>query len=352
VSRTTTDRTSTVSSPSTTTRPASTGSSQVTTGTTSGRSGGATPRGTTGSTVTNGSKPNSSSGTSAGTVTRRSDSGSHVGTSSSNIDRNSNRPAPDISGHNQTGKPNNGGKPGGRPNGKPDGNGKPNGKPDGNGKPNGKPDGNGRPGHGGGHGHGGGNHGYGGSHNNHFDYTGHHYHNEFSWNHTHHNWSRPLPPPARPYRPAPLVWYRPVIPTGWYPYASAPIIDRILGLNFGTLFDISLDYLYYNGYEIDGYADNIIYLRNVRLLNYLWDDVMLCYDSYNQLVNAQFVFQTSYYDRYRYERIYRSLCRVYGNPFTNDHGALSWYGGKNTGWVTLAMHDNLGHYYTTLSIGY
>ena len=79
---------------------------------------------------------------------------------------------------------------------------------------------------------------------------------------------------------------------------------------------------------------------------------MLCYDSYNQLVNAQFVFQTSYYDRYRYERIYRSLCRVYGYPFTNDHGALSWYGGKNTGWVTLAMHDNLGHYYTTLSIGY
>ena len=39
-------------------------------------------------------------------------------------------------------------------------------------------------------------------------------------------------------------------------------------------------------------------------------------------------------------------------PFTNDHGTLSWYGGNNTGWVTLSMNENLGHCYTTLSIGY
>ena len=90
----------------------------------------------------------------------------------------------------------------------------------------------------------------------------------------------------------------------------------------------------------------------MRLLNLYWEDVMLCYDNYDRLVNAQFIFQTSYYDRNRYNRVYNSLCRIYGSPFTNNDGSLSWYGGNSTGWVTLAMHDNLGHCYTTLSIGY
>ena len=149
-----------------------------------------------------------------------------------------------------------------------------------------------------------------------------------------------------------MIWYRPVIPAGWYPYAGAPVIDRILGITFGTLFNTSLDYLYYNGYEIDGYADHIIYLRDVSLLNYIWDDVMLCYDDYDRLVNAQFVFRSSYYDNYRYRRIYNNLCRVYGTPITSDSRGISWYGGNSTGWVTLSTHDNLGNYYTTISIGY
>ena len=239
------------------------------------------------------------------------------------------------------GKPgdNNGGKPGDKPNG---------GKPDD--KPNG---GNGGHGHGGngGHGHGG-HQGFG--NNNHFDYTGHHYHHDFHNYYTHHlwSWSRPLPPPARPYRPAPFVWYRPLIPTGWYPYAGAPVIDRILGITFGTLYDASLDYLYYNGFEIDGYADHIIYLRDVSLFNLLWEDVMLSYDSYDRLVNAQFIYHSTYNDRRRYDRVYRNLCRVYGTPFSGNNNELCWYGGKNTGWVTLSMHNNLGHYYTTISIGY
>ena len=136
------------------------------------------------------------------------------------------------------------------------------------------------------------------------------------------------------------------------PYAGAPVIDRILGITFGTFFDISLDYLYYNGYEIDGYADNIIYLRNVPLLNLIWDDVMLCYDSAGRLVNAQFIFQTSRSNHYRYNRVYNSLCRVYGSPVISNIEGISWYGGNATGWVTLTTHNNLGHYYTTLSIGY
>jgi hypothetical protein len=205
------------------------------------------------------------------------------------------------------------------------------------------------------HGHNGSNHhdnghrGY--SPNHHYDYSNHHYRDQFSWNHSHHNWSRPLPPPARVHRPAPVVWHRPVIPVGWRPYASAPVIDRILGLMFGTFYEASLDHLYYNGYFIDGYADGIIYLRDVSMMDLYWPDVMLNYE-YNKLVNAQFVYHSSYYDRARFDRVYRSLCRVYGPPVFQDGMTISWYGGNNTGWVTLTMSDNYGEYYTTMSIGY
>ena len=333
---------------STVARPSSNSNSQVTRPTTSSSSSsgsrpgtGATTRGNSNSGSIKGGNDNMSGNSS--TVIRHSDN-SNVNvtrdnssaldrtstSSSSRIDKTGNKPNGGI-------KPDNGGKPNGG--GKPDNGGKPNGG--------GKPDGNGN-GHGG-NGHGG-NHGY--DHNNHFDYSGHHYGNDFHRNYHNHSWSwsRPLPPPARPYRPAPIVWYRPVIPTGWYPYASAPIIDRILGITFGTLFDISLDYLYYNGYEIDGYADHIIYLRDVPLLGLTWDDVMFCYDTYDRLVNAQFVFMGS--NHKRYDRVYRKLCRIYGTPFSNSDGTLSWYGGNNTGWITLSAHTNLGYYYTTLSIGY
>lgn len=199
-------------------------------------------------------------------------------------------------------------------------------------------------------GHGGGNHhGYNPKHR--FDYSSHHYRDQFSWNHSHHNWSRPLPPPARAHRPAPLIWRRPVIPAGWHPYAGAPVIDRILGLMFGSLYEASLDHLYYNGYFIDGYADNIIYLRDVSMLNLYWPDAMLSYE-YGKLANAQFVYHSSYYDRSRFDRAYNSLCRIYGPPVFDDGMTISWYGGNRTGWVTLTMNDSYGDYYTTMSIGY
>ena len=318
----------------------------------------------------NGGSSGSTSGNTTG-VTRQSDN--------SKVNNNSTRKSTDFTAgsHSTTTttvgnhKDNHGGKPGsgngsgnvtpgGKPNGGNGNHGNGNGRPDGNGHGGNGNHGNGNGGNGHGNGHGGNGHGngHGGNHgygtNNHYDYTGHHYHNDFHNYYTHHlwSWSRPLPPPARPYRPAPLVWYRPVIPAGWYPYAGAPVIDRILGLAFGTLFDASLDYLYYNGYEIDGYADHIIYLRDVSLVNCLWDDVMLSYDSYDRLVNAQFVYHTTYYDRHRYDRVYRNLCRVYGQPIIGNSYEVSWYGGNSTGWVTLSMHNNLGHYYTTISIGY
>ena len=202
----------------------------------------------------------------------------------------------------------------------------------------------------------GGNHGgYGprdrGGNTRPYDYGGHPHRDQFSWNHSHHNWGRPLPPPPRPYRPAPLRYYRPVIPAHYRPYYGAPVIDRILGLTFGTLFDVSLDYLYGNGYYIDGYEDNIVYLRDVRMLNLLWPDVMLCYDN-GRLANAQFVYMTNYSDRSRYNRIYHDLSAVYGPPISVDGGMATWFGGNTTGYVTLSMSTDYGRYYTTMSIGY
>ena len=119
-----------------------------------------------------------------------------------------------------------------------------------------------------------------------------------------------------------------------------------------TIFETSIDYLYYNGYEIDGYADHVIYLRDVALINYLWDDVMLCFDNDDRLVNAQFVYSSSYDNTTRYRRVYNSLTRVYGAPITNDSRGISWYGGGCNGWITLSTFTNMGRHYMTLSIGY
>lgn len=337
-----------------------TGGTRVGTGvTTRGGNNGTTG----GSHVGNGTNPrggNSSTTSGNGTtMNRRSDIGStRVSTDKGKLDPtdrstttvttrqgDKNRPSSRPGGNNG-GKPggnngNHGGKPGGD-NGKPGGNngnhGGDNGKPGGNhGNHGGKPGGSGN------------NHGYG-SHN-HYDYSHHPHGNAFHHNYTHHSWSRPLPPPARPHRPAPIIWRRPVIPVGWHPYAGAPVIDRILGLMFGSLYEASLDHLYYNGYYIDGYADNVIYLRDVSMLNLYWPDVMLSYE-YGRLANAQFIYHSSYYDRVRFDRVYNSLCRIYGSPVFDDGMTVSWYGGNSTGWVTLTMTDSYGDYYTTMSIGY
>ena len=202
---------------------------------------------------------------------------------------------------------------------------------------------------------GGNRHGYGpndrNGHTRPYNYDKHPHRDNFSWNFSHHNWSRPLPPPARPYRPAPIRYYRPVVPAHYRPYYGAPVIDRILGITFGTLFDASLDYLYGNGYYIDGYVDNVVYLRDVRMLNLLWPDVMLSYDG-GRLANAQFVYVSNYHDRSRYNRIYHDLSAVYGPPISVESGMATWFGGNTTGYVTLSMGSDYGHYYTTLSVGY
>lgn len=179
-------------------------------------------------------------------------------------------------------------------------------------------------------------------------------HHDRFYDHYRYGWNRPIMPPVRPYRHT-IWYYRPTIPYGFRPYRNAPIVDGILGLFFGTLYDASLDYLYYNGFAIDGYYDNIVYLRDVPLFDYEWPDVMLRYDDYNQLNYAQFAIVHSYNDRARYNRLYRRLCASYGNPVSYVRGAypqVTWVGGDGRGYITLSLNHDAGRYYTALSFGY
>lgn len=176
----------------------------------------------------------------------------------------------------------------------------------------------------------------------------------FYWNYRNNDWRRPMMPPTRAYRPERIWYYRPAVPASYRPYYGAPSIVSILGVDFGTLASSALNFLYYKGYEIDGYYDNVVYLRNVPLLSFTWPDVMMSYDPYSGFNYAQFVYSTPYYDLSRYNRIYRDLCATYGQPIGYNGGSsmcISWYGGDGRGYVTLNLSNEGDRYYTSLSVG-
>ena len=164
------------------------------------------------------------------------------------------------------------------------------------------------------------------------------------------SWRSPIAPPYRPWRPRIVWYYRPVIPVGYNYYVSAPLITGVLGLEFGTYLDASLNYLYYNGYNIDGYQDNVVYLRDVQILGYSWPDVMLQYDNDGGMCYAEFATSSTYQDNYRFNNLYNSLCSTYGTPIQNN-GYYSWYGGNGTGFVNLHFTRDNGRYYTVLTFG-
>lgn len=170
-----------------------------------------------------------------------------------------------------------------------------------------------------------------------------------------HNWSVPMPPPHRHYRPVGRPIPRPVPPHGYHPCHTAPVIRTILGITFGTLYNASLDYLYNKGYEIDGYADNTVYLRNVPELGYTWPDATIYYDCYGRMASSQFIYSTSFSATGRYDRLYHTLSLTYGTPvsatWNGSHRETIWYGGDARGYVSLEYDYSAGRYYTILSYG-
>ena len=134
----------------------------------------------------------------------------------------------------------------------------------------------------------------------------------------------------RPYR-------RPTPPPHWHPAGRYPAIRTVLGITFGTSFALSLDHLYGNGYTVDGYGNDMVYLRNVTQLNYLWPDATLFYGP-GGLTGSEFFYSTSVYDPSRYNYVYRDLVRAYGPPATmtypNGGYMATWFTNGN-GYIRL-----------------
>jgi hypothetical protein len=191
----------------------------------------------------------------------------------------------------------------------------------------------------------------------HYELTNHRNYSTYNNNYRHNDWSRPLPPPVRQYRPAVRIITRPVMPSGFVIYNRAPRINTILGLSFGSYYNSSLNYLFTMGYDIDGYNRDVIYLRDVPMLRFTWADVMLSYDTYGRLYNAQFAHSTSYRDRSRFNRLYHDLYATYGTPvathITAYEASVTWFGGNAEGYVTLEFGiDTYGRYFTMVTVGY
>ena len=264
----------------------------------------------------------------------------------SNPGHNSGRPdgnRPGNNGNNGNNRP--GSNPGHNP-GRPDGN-RPgnNGNHNGNNRPGHNPGNNpGRPGHDFGHGGNrpGHNPGRPGDHRPGYGRPGgpHHF----------------APPPHRPHYARP--WAPPRPPRGWRPGRVYPTFSTVLGITFGSAFDISLAYLLNNGYNVYSYGNNIVYLNNVNQLNLLWPDASLYYGS-RGLDRGEFIYSTSYYDTMRYNEAYARLVAAYGAPVSTSYpsnGMQTCWFGNDGRFVTLQFlptygADGIMRYYTTLSFG-
>ncbi len=167
-----------------------------------------------------------------------------------------------------------------------------------------------------------------------------------------------MAPPHRPGRPVMVPWQRPVPPPAWRPGPRVPRLSTVLGITFGTAIGLSLDYLYNNGYVVDGYNSDMVYLRNVTQLNYVWPDATLYYGN-GGLAGSQFLYSTSWNDPTRYNAVYRDLVNLYGAPVSVSRpqgGYLATWFGYDNGYITLEYNQRpvVGgglRFFTTLSFG-
>lgn len=192
--------------------------------------------------------------------------------------------------------------------------------------------------------------------------------NTFRWNSTHRprfagdrffdsfrynswSWTSPIRPSVRLWRPSTIWVYRPIVTININRYSSYPTIAGVLGLRWGTSFGNALNYLYYNGYYIDGFENSIVYLTDVELMDYDWDDVMLQFDGNDNLDYVEFAYWTPSYDTSRFFGLYNYLCSIYGSPVSFNNSMYSWYGGDGIGFVNLGYQNGGDIFYTVLAFG-
>ena len=180
-------------------------------------------------------------------------------------------------------------------------------------------------------------------------HTGDRFFNSFRYNSW--SWKNPIRPSVRPWRPSTIWVYRPIVTINISSYSSYPTIGGVLGLAWGTSFGNALNYLYYNGYYIDGYMDNIVYLTDVELLDYEWDDVMLQFDGNDNLDYVEFAYWDDTFSTSRFFSLYNYLCNTFGSPVSYNNSMYSWYGGDGIGYVNLGMEYTSNVSYTVLAFG-
>ncbi len=166
------------------------------------------------------------------------------------------------------------------------------------------------------------------------------------------SWKTPVAPPKRTYRPADYKVNHVTRPNGYRPIAGSPIISGIFGLPFGSSIYHSLDYLFDRGYEIDGFYNDVVYLRNVKELGFFWPDAIIRYDNFDRMKSAELHYSTSYNSTSRYNKILKELRRIYGKPYTyktaKGERKTIWYGSDFRGYITLEYHRIDNRYYTTV----
>lgn len=161
-------------------------------------------------------------------------------------------------------------------------------------------------------------------------------------------------PPPRPGRPIyDTPWCKPVPPTNWRPVNQRSLLSDVLGLVFGVSINSALDYLWGNGYVVDGYGTQEVYLRNVNEMGYNWDEATM-YFSGNGLVRSQFYDSSISYNTSRFDNVYRKLCNQYGSPVNYNGQSATWFG-CNGDYITLEytrMNTSSGYrYFTILTYG-
>ncbi len=191
----------------------------------------------------------------------------------------------------------------------------------------------------------------GGNHNN----NNHNNHGNQHWDNGHNHGYRPSHLPGYCHN----GWHRPTPPAHWHASASWRPFGSILGVALGTAFNVALNELVYQGYNVNYYGDNTIYLNDVRMLNQNWPDAVMYYDSFGGLRGSRFMYSTSRHNTNRYDRVYRDLCRSYGRPaqvVNNGNGMeASWWGPAGQ-FIRLSYEAEYGYnsrpaFFTTLSYG-
>lgn len=107
-------------------------------------------------------------------------------------------------------------------------------------------------------------------------------------------------------------------------------------------------------------ASDAVYLSNVSMMNVVWPDAALLYNSMGRLAGSEYIYTDLYDNPVVFNRVYRDLVARYGSPYAVNRGV---YGGSDISWwgpggqyIRLSYSggtasDGRFRYYTTLNFG-